>query len=173
MIEANGYTNVIAASSSFGKDVIPRIGGLMDLQAITDVVGIKDGSKFVRPIYAGNALCTVSTTDPIKLLTVRGTNFEKVAVGDATDVPVEEVAGVADTVASQQGKWLENIVSESEMADLTTAKYVVSGGRAMKSGENFSLLTDIADTLGKGDCAIGASRAAVDAGMCPNDMQVG
>lgn len=173
LIEANGYTNVIAASSSFGKDVIPRIGGLMDLQAITDIIGIKDGSKFVRPIYAGNALCTVSSSDPIKLLTVRGTNFDKVAVGDAADVPVEEAADVGETIASQQGKWLENIVSESEMADLTSAKYVVSGGRAMKSSENFSLLEDIAETLGKGDCAIGASRAAVDAGMCPNDMQVG
>ena len=101
---------------------------------------------------------------------MRGTNFEKVAVDDAADAPVEEVSGVGETVASQQGKWLENIISESETADLTTAKYVVSGGRAMKSSENFSMLTDIADTLGKGDCAIGASRAAVDAGMCPNDM---
>ena len=100
MIEANGYTNVISASSSFGKDVMPRIGGLMDLQAITDVIGIEDGPKFVRPIYAGNALCTVSSSDPIKLLTVRGTNFEKVAIGDAADLPVEEVAGVGETIAS-------------------------------------------------------------------------
>jgi len=142
------------------------------LQPITDVVGIREGPKFVRPIYAGNALCTVSSSDVIKLLTVRGTNFEKVTPGDA-DTAVEEVPGVADVVAGQQGKWVENIVSESDSADLTTAKYVVSGGRAMKSSENFSLLTDIAETLGKGDCAIGASRAAVDAGMCPNDMQVG
>lgn len=142
------------------------------MQPITDVVGIREGPKFVRPIYAGNALCTVSSSDAIKLLTVRGTNFEKVAPGDA-DTAVEEVSGVADVVAGQQGKWVENIVSESDSADLTTAKYVVSGGRAMKSSENFSLLTDIAETLGKGDCAIGASRAAVDAGMCPNDMQVG
>lgn len=142
------------------------------MQPITDVVGIREGPKFVRPIYAGNALCTVSSSDAIKLLTVRGTNFEKVTPGDA-DTAVEEVPGVADVVAGQQGKWVENIVSESDSADLTTAKYVVSGGRAMKSSENFSLLTDIAETLGKGDCAIGASRAAVDAGMCPNDMQVG
>jgi electron transfer flavoprotein alpha subunit len=170
LVEANGYTNVIAASSSFGKDVIPRIGGLLDLQPITDVVAIKEGPKFVRPIYAGNALCTVSSSDVIKLLTVRGTNFEKVLPGDQADSSVEEVSGVADIVADQQGKWVENIVSESDSADLTTAKYVVSGGRAMKTSENFSLLTDIAETLGKGDCAIGASRAAVDAGMCPNDM---
>ena len=106
-------------------------------------------------------------------MTVRGTNFEKVATGDVADLPVEEVAGVSDVVASQSGHWVENIVSGGEMADLTTAKYVVSGGRALKSSENFAMLNDIAETLGKSDCAIGASRAAVDAGMCPNDMQVG
>lgn len=147
----------------------------MDLQAITDVVKIQDGgSKFVRPIYAGNAMCTVSTSDSIKLLTVRGTNFEKTKPGDA-DSGAETVAvdGVDDIVAAASGKWVENIVSKSEMADLTTAKYVVSGGRALKSGENFSMLYDIADTLGKSNCAIGASRAAVDAGMVSNDMQVG
>ena len=143
------------------------------MQAITDVIGIQDGPKFVRPIYAGNALCTVTSSDLIKLITVRATNFAKLTKGDATDLPVEEVPGVAESIANAQGKWVENIVSGSETADLTSAKYVVSGGRAMKSGENFSLLSDIAETLGKGDCAIGASRAAVDAGMCPNDMQVG
>lgn len=144
------------------------------MQAITDVIEIRDGgSKFVRPIYAGNALCAVTTRDPIRLLTVRGTNFEKVPAGDATDVPAEEVPGVSDVVAQMSGHWIENQVSKSEMADLTTAKYVVSGGRALKSGENFSMLHDIAETLGTGNCAIGASRAAVDAGMVPNDMQVG
>lgn len=143
------------------------MGGILDLQAITDVIEIKDnGSKFVRPIYAGNALCTVSTKDKIKLLTVRGTNFEKVAKGDANSYDVEDVDG--NTTVT--GKWIENIVSKSEMADLTTAKYVVSGGRALKSGENFKMLYDIAETLGTGDCAIGASRAAVDAGMVPNDL---
>lgn len=146
------------------------MGGILDLQAITDVIEIKDnGSKFVRPIYAGNALCTVSTKDKIKLLTVRATNFEKVAKGDANSYDVEDVDG--NTTVT--GKWIENIVSKSEMADLTTAKYVVSGGRALKSGENFKMLYDIAETLGTGDCAIGASRAAVDAGMVPNDLQVG
>ena len=108
-----------------------------------------------------------------KLMTVRGTNFEKVPQGDAQDYEVAEVAGVDSIVDSQQSKFVENIVSKSEMADLTSAKYVVSGGRALKTGENFSMLYDIADTLGKSNCAIGASRAAVDAGMVPNDMQVG
>lgn len=172
LVKDNGYKQVVAATSSFGKDVIPRLGGLLDLQAITDVVDIK-GDKYVRPIYAGNAMCTVSSSDAIKLFTVRGTNFEKVKAGDAADVPVEAVAGVDDVVGAQKGHFVENIVSKSEMADLTTAKYVVSGGRALKSGENFQMLYDIAETLGKGNCAIGASRAAVDAGMVPNDMQVG
>lgn len=146
----------------------------MDFQPITDVIEIKDGgSKFVRPIYAGNALCTVSTVDKVKLLTVRGTNFEKVKQGDSQSYPIEAVAGVDAVVDEVGGKWVENIVSESEMADLTSAKYVISGGRALKSGENFSLLNDIAETLGKSNTAIGASRAAVDAGMCASDMQVG
>lgn len=174
VIEKNGYDKVVCVSSGFGKDVIPRLGGLMDLQAISDIIEIKDGGqKFVRPIYAGNALCTVSTSDSIKLLTIRGTNFEKIAKGEANDYPVEEVAGVQEIVDAMSGKWVENMVSESEMADLTTAKYVVSGGRALKTGENFSMLYDIADTLGTADCAIGASRAAVDAGMVNNELQVG
>ena len=128
---------MIAASSGFGKDVMPQIGGHLDLQPITDIIEIKDGgSKFVRPIYAGNALCTVSTKDNIKLLTVRGTNFEKVKAGDAENAyEVEDIAGVQDMTAN--GKWVEDIISKSEMADLTSAKYVVSGGRALKSGENF------------------------------------
>lgn len=174
LVEKHGYDKVLAASSGFGKDVIPRIGGLLDLQAITDVVEIRDGgAQFVRPIYAGNAMCAVSTTDAIKLITVRGTNFAKVPQVDSQDIPVEDVDGLQELLASTGGKWVENIVSKSEMADLTSAKYVVSGGRALKSGENFQMLYDIADTLGKSDSAIGASRAAVDAGMVPNDMQVG
>lgn len=174
MIQSGSYTNVIAASSSFGKDAAPRIGGLLDLQAITDIVQIlEDGAKFVRPIYAGNALCTVSTRDPIRILTIRGTNFDAVKPGEAQDYSVEEIQGIADIMGVQAGSWVENLITKSEMADLTSAEIVVSGGRALKSGENFSLLEDIAETLGKSRCAIGASRAAVDAGMCANDMQIG
>lgn len=110
----------------------------MDLQAITDVIEIKDsGAKFVRPIYAGNALCTVSTTDKIKLLTVRSTKFEKVKADGENSAAIEELGGFDEIKATLGGKFIENIVSKSEMADLTTAKYVVSGGRALKSGENF------------------------------------
>ena len=137
-MQKNGYTNVIAATTGFGKDVVPRMGGILDLQAITDVIEIKDGgNKFVRPIYAGNALATVSTVDKIKLLTIRATNFEKVKPGSATDYPQEKVDFVDAAVGAQKGKWVENQVSKSEMVDLTQAKYVVSGGRALKSGENF------------------------------------
>jgi len=164
---------VIAATTGFGKDVIPRLAGLLDVQAITDVVDVKE-HKFVRPIYAGNAMCTVSSNDKIKLLTIRATNFQGVGKKEGGHgYPVHPVEGVDQIVAEQQGNWKENIISKSEMADLTSAKYVISGGRALKSGENFKMLHDIAETLGKSNCAIGASRAAVDAGMVPNDMQVG
>jgi len=154
--------------------VIPRLGGLLDVQAITDVVKIQEnGTKFVRPIYAGNAMCTVSTTDKTKLMTVRGANFDKVPKGEDNSYECEAVGGLDDVMKESQGTWIENVVSKSEMADLTTAKYVISGGRALKSSENFSLLKDIAETLGLQNSALGASRAAVDAGMCSNDMQVG
>lgn len=135
------------------------------------MIEIKDGGKkYVRPIYAGNALCTVSSIDKIKLFTIRATNFEKVKQeAGENDYPVESV-DCDQILANLKSKWVENIVNESEMADLPSAKYVVSGGRALKSGENFSLLHDIAETLGKGNCAIGASRAAVDAGYVPNDL---
>ena len=173
LIQDQGHDKILAASNGFGKDLVPRIGGLIDVQAITDVMQIKDkGEKFVRPVYAGNALSTVSTSDKIKLLTIRNTNFEKVQQGDAGSHAQEEL-DVVEIMAVVKGKWLENIESKSEMADLTTAKYVVSGGRALKSAENFSMLHDIADTLGTGECAIGASRAAVDAGYVPNELQVG
>ena len=118
-------------------------------------------------------MCTVSTTDKTKLLTVRGANFDKVPKGDENAYECEAVGGVDEIMSGSQGTWIENVVSKSEMADLTTAKYVISGGRALKSSENFSLLKDIAETLGLQNSALGASRAAVDAGMCSNDMQVG
>ena len=102
----------------------------------------------MRPIYAGNAMCTVSTTDKVKLLTVRGANFDKVAQGAENAYECAAVDGLDDVMAASQGQWIENVVSKSEMADLTTAKYVVSGGRALKSGENFQMLKDIAETLG-------------------------
>lgn len=170
-MQKGGYDKIIASTSAFGKDVIPRLGGLLDSQPITDVIQVIDGGKkFVRPIYAGNAMSTVTSTDKIKLFTVRSTNFEKVPAGSSNSYPVEEVLASATPVG---GSWIDNTVSESEMAELSAAKYVVSGGRGMKNGENFKYLYDLASVLGKQNCAVGASRAAVDAGFVSNDMQVG
>lgn len=125
----------------------------------------------MRPIYAGNAVSTVSSNDKVKLFTIRATNFEKVPAGSsANSYPVEDAQASSQAVG---GSWIDNTVSESEMAELTSAKFVVSGGRGMKNGENFKILYDLASVLGKQNCAVGASRAAVDAGYVPNDMQVG
>ena len=170
MVQDGGYDKVISASSGFGKDVMPRLGGLLDTQAITDIIEITDEGKFKRPVYAGNAIATVSTSDPTKLLTVRPTNFEKVEQGDANGYPVESIDAITEGV---KGSWKQNIVSKSDMADLGSAKFVVSGGRGLKNGENFSMLYDFASALGNSNCAVGASRAAVDAGFVPNDMQIG
>ena len=172
MVQTGGYTNVLSASSGFGKDVMPRLGGLLDVQAISDIVEIVDGgAKFKRPVYAGNAIATVSTTDSIKLLTVRPTNFEKAVQAEAGNgYPVESVAAITENV---KGSWKQNIVSKSDRADLGDAKFVVSGGRGLKNGENFEMLYEFANALGSGNCAVGASRAAVDAGFVPNDMQIG
>ncbi len=122
----------------------------------------------MRPIYAGNAVQTVSSTDKVKLFTVRATNFEKIPIGSsANSYPVEDVAS---TPISPAGQWVENQVSASEMAELSSAKFVISGGRGMKDGANFKILYELANVLGKNNCAVGASRAAVDAGFVPNDM---
>lgn len=172
LVSDGGYDKVMAAASGFGKDVMPRLSGLLDAQAITDVIEILEGGeKFKRPVYAGNAVATVSTTDSIKLVTVRPTNFEKVPQADAGHgYAVENVDASAEGV---KGSWKANIVSKSDMADLGSAKFVVSGGRGLKNGENFSMLYDFANALGGQNCAVGASRAAVDAGYVPNDMQIG
>lgn len=146
MVSAHKYDKVVAASSGFGKDVIPRLGGMLDVQPITDVIEIVDGgAKFKRPVYAGNAVATVSTSDKIKLLTVRSTNFDRTTKGEAGAYPTEEVAFDAKDV---KGTWIENQASKSETADLTSAKFVVSGGRGMKNGENFKLLHDFAAAIG-------------------------
>lgn len=163
---------MLAAASGFGKDVMPRLGGLLDAQAITDIIEILDGgAKFKRPIYAGNAVATVSSADATKLMTVRPTAFDKTEPGEAAQgYAVEEAEAVTEGV---KGSFVQNIVSHSDMADLGSAKFVVSGGRGLKNGENFQMLYDFAGALGSQNCAVGASRAAVDAGYVPNDMQVG
>ena len=131
---------------------------------------VDGGAKFKRPVYAGNAIATVSTSDKTKLLTVRATNFAKVEPGEANKYPVEDVAVNIEGV---KGVWIKNEASVSESADLGSAKFVVSGGRGLKNGENFKLLYEFAEALGSQNCAVGASRAAVDAGFVGNDLQVG
>ena len=131
----------------------------------------ENGTKYVRPIYAGNAMSTVSSSDKIKLFTVSSTNFEKIQAGSSPNsYSVEETVAQCSKSA---GQWIENTVSESETAELSSAKFVVSGGRGLKNGENFKILYELASVLGKTNCAVGASRAAVDAGFVANDLQVG
>ncbi|MEX1306386.1 MAG: FAD-binding protein [Rhodovibrionaceae bacterium] len=163
---AKDYSHVLAPATTFGKNLLPRAAALLDVQQISDISEIVDADTFVRPIYAGNALATVKSKDALKLLTVRATAFEAAAAeGGAAET--QEVAGTGDAGLSSFGG---QELTESERPELTTAKIVISGGRGMQSGENFAILERVADKLG---AAVGASRAAVDAGYVPNDYQVG
>jgi electron transfer flavoprotein alpha subunit len=166
-IKKGSYTHVVVPSSNFGKNFLPRVAAELDCAPITDVVSIIDKDTFVRPMYAGNALATVKSADKLKLLSVRTTAFEKSAVTGGT--ATVEAFAVADS-----NKGLSTFVNEtigaSERPELTAARVVVSGGRGLKSGDNFKLLNALADKLGG---AVGASRAAVDAGYVPNTYQVG
>ena len=163
---AEGHGHLVAAASTFGKNVLPRAAALLDMQQISDVSGIVDGETFVRPIYAGNALATVKSADPIKVLTVRTTSFDPVAETGGS-AAVEEVAATGDSGLSS---FVGQELTKSERPELTTARIIVSGGRGMQSSENFAMLDSLADKLG---AAVGASRAAVDSGYAPNDYQVG
>jgi electron transfer flavoprotein alpha subunit len=164
---AKNYSHILAPSTSNGKNVLPRVAALLDVQQISDIVAVESADTFVRPIYAGNALATVKSKDPIKVITVRTTAFDAVAsTGGASQV--ESVSAPADSGLSS---FLSKEVSKSERPELTSAKIIVSGGRGMANGENFTkVLEPLADKLG---AAMGASRAAVDAGFVPNDWQVG
>jgi electron transfer flavoprotein alpha subunit len=164
---AKGYTHLLAPATSNGKNVMPRAAALLDSQQISDIVAVEAADTYVRPIYAGNALATVKSRDAIKVITVRTTGFDAVASsgGSAT---VETVAAPTDSGLSS---FVGREVAKSERPELTSAKIVVSGGRGVGSGENFKkVLEPLADALG---AAMGASRAAVDAGFVPNDWQVG
>lgn len=169
MITEHGFKRVMTSTSTTAKDFMPRVGGKIDSQPITDVIEIKDNDTFVRPIYAGNAVATVKSSDQIKVITVRTTNFDAVE-GDQDAAAIESV-DVSDSLGKVGGEWVENIVEVSERPDLTAASVVVSGGRGLGSGENFEILYKLADTIG--GAAVGASRAAVDAGYVPNELQVG
>lgn len=160
------YSHMMAAATTTGKNVMPRLAALLDVMQISDIIKIDDANTFQRPIYAGNALSTVSSNEAIKVITVRGTAFEAVAAEDG-NAAIEPVAGASDAGLSA---YVKSELSSSERPELTSAPIVISGGRGMQDGANFAMLEKIADKLG---AAVGASRAAVDAGFVPNDYQVG
>ena len=163
---AEGYDHVVAASTTFGRNVMPRVAALLDSAQVSDIVEVISGNTYKRYIYAGNALTTVESKDAKQVLTVRTTAFDPAAAEGGS----AEVTTVAAVEPSGLAKFLGREVQSSDRPDLTSAKIVVSGGRGMGSAENFAILEALADKLG---AAIGASRAAVDAGYAPNDWQVG
>lgn len=163
---ASQYSHILAAATSDGKNLMPRVAALLDVAQISEITAIVDADTFIRPIYAGNVMATVQSADAIKIITVRATAFEPVQTR-GNSAPVEPLeTGAESGLASFQG----HALTESERPELTSARIVISGGRGMKSGENFAMLEEAADQLG---AAVGASRAAVDAGFVPNDYQVG
>jgi electron transfer flavoprotein alpha subunit len=166
LVRDGGYTHVLAPSTTSGKNIMPRAAALLDVMQISDISSVVSPDTFVRSIYAGNALATVQSKDAVKIITVRGTGFAA-ASAEGGSAAIEAVsgtgsAGLSDFVGSE--------LSTSERPELTSARIVISGGRGMQSGDNFHMLESIADKLG---AAVGASRAAVDAGFVPNDYQVG
>ena len=160
------YSHILTAHSTVGKNFLPRVAAALDVAQISDIQAVDAPDIFKRPIYAGNAIASVKSADPIKVISVRGTAFDPVA-GEGGAASVEAVASVHDAGLSS---FVSEELAKSERPELTAARVVISGGRGVQDGENFSLLDGIADKLG---AAIGASRAAVDAGFVPNDMQVG
>ncbi|CAH0028575.1 unnamed protein product [Clonostachys rhizophaga] len=166
-IKKGGYTHVIAGHTAFGKSILPRVAALLDSQQVSDITAIENESTFVRPIYAGNAIATVESTDAVKVITIRGTAFAAEAPGSGTGA-VEEGA---DPKVDSTSEWVSEDLAKSDRPDLATASRVVSGGRGLKSKEEFDrVMLPLADALG---AAVGASRAAVDSGYADNSLQVG
>ncbi|XP_053612838.1 electron transfer flavoprotein subunit alpha, mitochondrial [Plodia interpunctella] len=161
------FTHIVAPASALGKAVLPRVAAKLDVSPISDIIGVKDANTFVRTVYAGNAILTLEAKDPVKVITVRGTAFapEPLEGGSAAVEKAPEGDYKTDLV-----EWLSQEITKSDRPELTSAKNIVSGGRGLKSGDNFKLLYDLADKL---NAAVGASRAAVDAGFVPNDLQIG
>jgi electron transfer flavoprotein alpha subunit len=162
---ASAYSHILAPSTASGKNVAPRIAALLDVAQISDITTVESPDTFTRPIYAGNAIATVQSSDKVKVITVRTTGFD--AAGTDGSAGIENITAVAD---SGKSSFVGREVAKSDRPELTAAKVVVSGGRGMGSSENFKILEPLADKLG---AAMGASRAAVDAGYAPNDWQVG
>jgi len=162
---ASGYTHILAPATAYGKNILPRVAAKLDVAQISEITKVESADTFERPIYAGNAIATVQSTDFIKVITVRTTGFDAAATGGSA--AVESVAAVAD---SGKSAFVSREVAKSDRPELTAAKVIVSGGRGMGSADAFKVLEPLADKLG---AAMGASRAAVDAGYVPNDWQVG
>tara|TARA_B100000965_G_scaffold393675_1_gene404891 strand:+ start:357 stop:1286 length:930 start_codon:yes stop_codon:yes gene_type:complete len=163
---ADGYTHILAPATTFGKNLMPRIAAKLDTQQISDIISVESDDTFKRPIYAGSCIAKVKSNDPVKVITVRSTAFDPVTKNNL-DAQIEDINEVPSTGAS---KFVSEELAKSDRPELTAANIVISGGRGMQSGDNFHLLDSIADKLG---AAVGASRAAVDAGFVPNDYQVG
>ncbi|WP_339767445.1 FAD-binding protein [uncultured Paraglaciecola sp.] len=162
----NGHSHVLAPATTNGKNYLPRVAALLEVNQISDVTGVVSATTFQRPIYAGNAIATVTSNDSIKVMTVRGTAFDSVNAqgGSATIEAIDEQCDAG------QSRFVSEELAKSDRPELTAASIIVSGGRGMGNGDNFEILYSLADKLG---AAVGASRAAVDAGFVPNDMQVG
>ena len=163
---ADDFKYILAPATTFGKNLLPRISAKLDVQQISDIISVETEDTFKRPIYAGSCIATVKTNDPIKLITVRSTAFDPVAT-DNSNIPVQSIDASNSLNISE---FVSEELAKSDRPELTSANIVISGGRGMQSGDNFHLLASIADKLG---AAVGASRAAVDAGFVPNDYQVG
>jgi len=166
MSVVEGYSHLLAAATTYGKNILPGVAALKDVAQISDIIRVDDADTFQRPIYAGNALATVKSGEALKVITVRTTSFEAVAA-EGGSAAVESVNATGDAGKTSFGK---SELSSSDRPELTSAKIVISGGRGMQDGSNFVMLEKVADKLG---AAVGASRAAVDAGFVPNDYQVG
>jgi electron transfer flavoprotein alpha subunit len=166
MSVVDGYSHLLAAATTYGKNILPGVAALKDVAQISDIIRVDDADTFQRPIYAGNALATVKSGEALKVITVRTTSFEAVAA-EGGSAAVESVNATGDAGKTSFGK---SELSSSDRPELTSAKIVISGGRGMQDGSNFVMLEKVADKLG---AAVGASRAAVDAGFVPNDYQVG
>jgi len=162
---AEGYSHILAAATTTGKNFMPRVAALLDVAQISDIIAVESADTFQRPIYAGNAIATVQSADAVKVITVRASAFDAAPEGGSATVEASDVVKASDKV-----KFVSQELTKSERPELTAADVIISGGRGMQNGDNFKLLEGIADKLG---AAIGASRAAVDAGFVPNDMQVG
>ena len=166
-IKKGGYTHVIAGHTAFGKNLLPRVAALLDVQQISDITSVESENTFVRPIYAGNAIATVESSDPVKVITIRGTAFAAAELQKGSASVEDGVDPKAETPA----EWVSEDLAKSDRPDLATAGRVVAGGRGLKSKEDFDkVIQPLADTLG---AAIGASRAAVDSGYADNSLQVG